>query len=210
MFNPNAVLALSAFSQATHLASHIAMTGQCDEQAFNSVVEAIYCLHSPSTQALYPPEAMHLGLHSLRQLLTPKAQQNVSPAPWHYVWKLNAFVKKLQRQPLLLKQIQQRLQQAIQQRAFFQQDAQQSLSVLSQLHGWLMQQIPLSFQIKGKAEHLHQPLNIVRIRVLLLAAIRAGVLWRQLGGTLWHLWWQRHHYRHQALHYLSTYHSLSY
>lgn len=209
MFNPNAVLALGAFSQATHLAAQIALTGRCDEPAFNIVVEAIYCLNSPSTQALYPPDALHLGLHSIRQLLTPQAQ-NVSPTPWHYVWKLNAFVKKLQRQPMLLKQLQQRLQQTIQQRAFFQQDAQQSLNALSQLHGWLMQEITLSFQIKGKAEHLHQPLNIVRIRVLLLAAIRACVLWRQLGGTLWHLWWQRQQYRYQALQYLSTSHPLSY
>lgn len=207
MFSRDTVLALAAFSQATQLASDIALTGQCDEQAFEVLVNAIYSIDSPSTEALYPSNTVRVGLHSLSQLLAPK-RTLIAPAPWHYLWKLNAFVKQLQRQSSVLKQLQSRLQQAIKQRAFFQQDAAQSLASLSELHGWLMQEMPLSFHIKGKAQHLHQPGNIVRIRVLLLAGIRAGILWRQLGGTLWQLWWQRHHYRHQALQYLLTPHTL--
>lgn len=206
MFSRDTVLALAAFSQATQLASHIALTGQCDPQAFEVLVNAIYSIDSPSTQALYPSSTLQVGLHSLCQLLAAK-RTKISPAPWHYLWKLNAFVKQLQRQPRVLKQLQSRLQQAIQQRAFFQQDASQSLTALSQLHGWLMQEIPLSFHIKGKVQYLHQPENIVRIRVLLLAGIRAGVLWRQLGGTLWQLWWQRHDYQNQATQYLLTPHT---
>lgn len=207
MNHPDAVLALAAFSQATQLASHIALTGQCDEPAFAVLVDAIYSIDSPSTAALYPSATVRIGLHSLSQLLNPTAQK-MTPAPWHYLWKLNAFVKRLQHQPALLKRLHARLQQAIQQRAFFQQDLERSQAALSELYGWLMQEIPMSFQIKGKAQHLHQPHNIIRIRVLLLAGIRAAVLWRQLGGTLWQLWWQRHHYRQQALQHLLTPHSL--
>ncbi|MGB5652079.1 MAG: DUF489 family protein, partial [Sedimenticolaceae bacterium] len=39
----------------------------------------------------------------------------------------------------------------------------------------------------GEPLHLQNPDNATRIRVALLAGIRAAVLWRQAGGKKWHL-----------------------
>ena len=41
--------------------------------------------------------------------------------------------------------------------------------------------------VQGSALHLNQPRTVARIRTLLLAAVRAAVLWRQVGGTRWSL-----------------------
>jgi high frequency lysogenization protein len=38
---------------------------------------------------------------------------------------------------------------------------------------------------------LNQPALVERIRAALLAAVRAAVLWRQIGGTQWRLLLQR-------------------
>ncbi len=41
--------------------------------------------------------------------------------------------------------------------------------------------------IAGEPLHLQNPDNAARIRVALLAGIRAAVLWRQAGGRKWQL-----------------------
>ena len=41
--------------------------------------------------------------------------------------------------------------------------------------------------VQGDQGYLSNPDNAARIRALLLAGIRAAVLWRQAGGTRWNL-----------------------
>jgi len=45
--------------------------------------------------------------------------------------------------------------------------------------------------VQGEHVYISNPNNANRIRALLLAAIRATVLWRQCGGTRWQLLFQR-------------------
>ncbi|HAK53346.1 MAG TPA: lysogenization regulator HflD [Gammaproteobacteria bacterium] len=46
---------------------------------------------------------------------------------------------------------------------------------------------PSHIQIMGKRYHLENSTNVNRIRALLLAGIRAAVLWHQLGGRRWQI-----------------------
>ena len=45
--------------------------------------------------------------------------------------------------------------------------------------------------VNGSQVHLNNPENANRIRALLLAGIRAAILWRQSGGSRWKLLVQR-------------------
>ena len=45
--------------------------------------------------------------------------------------------------------------------------------------------------IRGEQSILSNPDNAARIRALLLAGIRAVILWRQAGGTRWRLLFER-------------------
>ncbi len=45
--------------------------------------------------------------------------------------------------------------------------------------------------VRGEPLHLQNPDNAARIRVALLAGIRAAVLWRQAGGSKWQFLLQR-------------------
>jgi high frequency lysogenization protein len=45
--------------------------------------------------------------------------------------------------------------------------------------------------IRGLSEHLQNPSNICKLRTLLLAGVRAAMLWQQLGGRRWHLFFRR-------------------
>jgi high frequency lysogenization protein len=52
--------------------------------------------------------------------------------------------------------------------------------------------------VEGNPQYLRQEAQVAQIRALLLAAIRAGVLWRQLGGSQWRLLFRRKQYSMMA------------
>lgn len=45
--------------------------------------------------------------------------------------------------------------------------------------------------VQGHPDYLHNPAIAQRLRTHLLAAVRCGVLWRQCGGRMWRLMFQR-------------------
>ena len=48
--------------------------------------------------------------------------------------------------------------------------------------------------VRGEQNYLRNNDNAAKIRALLLAGIRAAVLWQQLGGSRWTLFWSRRKY----------------
>jgi high frequency lysogenization protein len=52
--------------------------------------------------------------------------------------------------------------------------------------------------INGDPQHLSNPNVVNKIRALLLAGIRASLLWRQCGGSRWHLLLHRKKLQHEA------------
>jgi high frequency lysogenization protein len=57
--------------------------------------------------------------------------------------------------------------------------------------------------VRGVQSYLRNDDNAAKIRVLLLAGIRAAVLWQQLGGNRWSLFWSRKKYVSTARKFLS-------
>ena len=55
---------------------------------------------------------------------------------------------------------------------------------------WLSSLQP-RIMINGAPHHLQNPSNISKIRTLLLAGVRSAMLWRQLGGRRWQLFFAR-------------------
>ena len=62
-----------------------------------------------------------------------------------------------------------------------------SIRQLGMLYESLISRIQPQIQINGNRQHLQDRSNIERIRALLLAGLRACVLWRQVGGSKWQL-----------------------
>ena len=52
--------------------------------------------------------------------------------------------------------------------------------------------------VEGNPQFLRQETQAAQIRALLLAAIRAAVLWQQLGGSQWRLLFRRRQYSMMA------------
>lgn len=197
------VLALAASCQALYFASHIALTGEYEESACRVLLDAIYALDTPSTTVLYPADQLPIGLQWLSALLSKRHRLSVNQQSMlKYLLRLNALAKKIQQDKALNKALHQRLHQAVMQRPFFEAEPDRALTQLSQLYLWLAQRVKSEFRMLGQAKYLHNHQHVNHIRALLLAALRAIVLWRQLGGNLWQLWWQRQAYSHYVQQYL--------
>jgi len=66
-----------------------------------------------------------------------------------------------------------------------------SVQQLGILYESLISEIQPQIRINGNRQHLQDRTNIERIRALLLAGLRACVLWRQVGGNRWQLAFNR-------------------
>lgn len=71
-------------------------------------------------------------------------------------------------------------------------------SRLAQLYVDTISTLQPRIVVEGNPQYLRQETQVAQIRALLLAAIRAAVLWRQLGGSQWRLLFRRKQYSMMA------------
>ena len=72
------------------------------------------------------------------------------------------------------------------------------LSRISDIYVNTVSTIPPKIQVEGNREYLSQLNNTYRVRSMLFAGIRSAVLWRQLGGTRWGLFFNRRRILHST------------
>lgn len=65
---------------------------------------------------------------------------------------------------------------------------------LAELYAQNLSRLTPRVLVEGNPLYLQQDTQVARIRALLLAAVRAAVLWRQLGGNQWSVLIHRRHY----------------
>lgn len=65
---------------------------------------------------------------------------------------------------------------------------------LADLYAQTLSRLQPRVMVEGNPTYLQQPVQVNQIRALLLAAVRAAVLWRQLGGSQLRLLFRRRQY----------------
>jgi high frequency lysogenization protein len=65
---------------------------------------------------------------------------------------------------------------------------------LAELYASTLSRLQPRIMVEGNPAFLQQSAQVDRIRALLMAAVRAAVLWRQLGGNQWSLMFRRRQY----------------
>ena len=65
---------------------------------------------------------------------------------------------------------------------------------LAELYARTLSSLQPRIMVEGNPAFLQQSVHVDRIRALLMAAVRAAVLWRQLGGNQWSLIFRRRQY----------------
>jgi high frequency lysogenization protein len=183
----NRIIALAGLYQSVDLVRQIAWRGQVDPAAFDTSIGSLFKFDAHSYADVYgAPEGIRCGLKVLRAQLTeiggkPQLERT------RYVVNLLALEKKVTGDASMIAAMRQGLERGREQLAHF---APTHINVISQLADIYQQSISRlrpRIIVKGQQSSLSNPDNASRIRALLLAGIRAAVLWRQAGGNRWRL-----------------------
>ena len=211
------VMALAGIEQAIALVQQVAQTGSCDSQALQA------CLHSvlvtdpkhPAEVFNYTPKSdneqdnvieisgnyktiLETGYKLIAKQLGN--QQDKDMQITRYTIGLFALERKLAKRRDLLSMMGERIGQVKRQLHHFNINDDPVVANLASIYSDIISPIGPRIQISGDSNHLQQPNVQNKIRALLLAAMRACVLWRQLGGKRRQLIFNRKQILQQAKH----------
>jgi len=180
------VIALGGIFQAARLARDIARNGVCDAAAFEASRKSLFEFNPDSVEAVFGGrQGIVHGLRALRGQLERPEQRDLEIA--RYVISLLNLADKLRGNSDHMQLLYEALSALGERCEQFELGESIQHEQLSKVYQDRVSILGPRIMIRGEPLHLQNPDNATRIRVALLAGIRAAVLWRQAGGKKWQL-----------------------
>lgn len=180
----NQTIALAGLTQAVQLVQRIARTGTADGDDVEASLASILKLNPDDVLDVYGSlDKLRTGLKGLEKQLG--APDRVDTELARYAASLIFLERKLQQNPAMLEKIRAGVERATAQTAHFGLSHDNVVASLADIYQETISQLKPRVMVVGEPLHLNNPANANRIRALLLAGIRAAVLWRQCGGSRW-------------------------
>ncbi len=184
------VIALAGIFQAARLTRDIARTGACDAEAFVHSRDSLFDFSPASVVAVFGGiHGVSHGLRALRKQLDRPDQRDFEIA--RYAISLVNLADRLRARKDRMQQLYARLAEFAGRHGQFELGDSVRHEQLAQIYQDEISTLGPRIMVRGEPLHLQNPDNATRIRVALLAGIRAGVLWRQAGGKKWQLLFRR-------------------
>lgn len=182
-YQEDRVLALAGIFQAVSLVKQVARDGAPDPEPFSHSIESVLRVDADSTGAVFGGlEGLGHGLAVLgRQFGPDRRERDMELA--RYVISLLFLERKLAKRGDLLEALRTGIDAAASQAETFSPTHENVVARLADLYSNTISTLVPRIMVSGEPRYLQQPHNANRIRALLLAGIRAAVLWRQLGGN---------------------------
>jgi Uncharacterized protein involved in purine metabolism len=182
----NLVIALAGITQAIDLMDKLAKTGYLNSADFETCVNSLFEQNPESAEAVFG-DANHLlrGYEVLLELL----QRNKGPQQTTllgYCFGALHLQRRLARNQSMLNQVGERINKSRHQLQHFGVTHENVIAGLASIYTDTISTFPYRIQVVGEAQYLQQSRVANQVRVLLLCAIRAATLWRQLGGSRLH------------------------
>jgi high frequency lysogenization protein len=190
------VIALAGLFQAVALVRAIALRGGADTFALQPSLASIFKIDADS------PAEVFGGLGNLRQgLETLIAQLNDEKrdlATTSIAISVMRVEGKLARRSAMLGKLRTGIETIAQQTNGTEATNPLVTTRLAQLYVETISTLQPRIVVEGNPQFLQQDAQVALIRALLLAAIRAAVLWGQVGGSQWRLLFRRKQYSMMA------------
>jgi len=185
-------LALAGLFQAARLVDDLAHNGSTETDSFEESINSIFELDPKSLKDVYNSEhANRLGLDTIESVLGDHPTQN-NTETIRYALAMIHLERILSRRRRLLESIRQRVERSREQAKYFDSRVHNSvISKLANIYIDTLGSLSYRIQVRGKADYLTNPVYVDKVRASLLAGIRSAMLWRQLGGRRWHLFFIR-------------------
>lgn len=187
----NRATALAGMFQAVRLVQQTGRGEHRDDTATGASLGSIFNTDPESVQAVYgTPAALRTGLEVLLdQLGSDNKQRDMELTG--YVITLLHLERKLARKPVLLDTLGAGIDRAREQAGFFSFSHPAVIASLADVYKQTVSTLQPRIMVRGEQSVLANPDNKNMIRALLLAGMRAAVLWRQCGGNRLKLIFQR-------------------
>ncbi|MEW6984521.1 high frequency lysogenization protein HflD [Colwelliaceae bacterium 6471] len=174
-------LTLAAICQSAYWVQKLSRSGEIDNAELAILLNSIMNTTPENTLAVYGGDIANLKI-GLETIVAHLGNQNKAKDPelTRYVVSLMSLERRLKSKAL--GQLGERIDQCNRQLAHFEITSDTMLASLASIYSDIISPLGASIQVAGNPEILKQQLNQHKIRALLLAGIRACVLWRQVGG----------------------------
>ena len=187
------VIALSGLFQALALVRAIAQRGGCDAQAMRQSLASVFRIDADSPADVYGGVGnLRLGLETLVSQLGEGGKRDL------VLTRMAIQVLRLERSLLRNRQTLGALRGGIEAMSSLASQIESGSADpsgrLAELYAQTLSRLQPRIMVEGNPVFLQQSFQIDRIRALLMAAVRAAVLWRQLGGNQWSLMFRRRQY----------------
>lgn len=183
-------MAFAAICQAAHLVQQVSRTGTCDDESLRQTLTGILVTDPESPQDVFEEANLKEGYKAIvEQLGHGSSPKNAELT--RYVVSLIALERKLSGRRDVLNMLGERISQVKRQLHHFDLLDEQVLANLASIYSEHISPIGPRIQVAGTPVYLQQPLVQHKVRALLLAGIRATVLWRQVGGRRRHILFSR-------------------
>ena len=186
------VIALAGVFQACANVHSIANEGRFDSAAVESSLAILFRIDSDSAADAFG------GLPGVRfgmeQLIANLDSKDRHIAVWRLVIGVLRLERKLAARPQMRRKIGEGIE-SIQRQVDHLGVAHSTVQTrLAELYSENLSRLRPRIVVHGNPVQLSDPKRVEQIRSLLLAAIRAAVLWRQVGGSQWRLLLRRGEY----------------
>lgn len=184
-------IALAGLIQSCVQVDRIAQFGYWDSTSAQTNIYSLFQIDAESVQDVYQgTTGLAVGLKHLKAMLEKNIERsdvNIT----RYAISLLHLERKLIHNEQMLNTIRQGIYQANHEFDISDIENTTLLSRLADIYANTISKIPPKIQVEGNREHLTQINNTYRVRSMLFAGMRAAVLWRQLGGSRWKLFFGR-------------------
>lgn len=184
-------LALGGVFQAAYLVDQVARRGMLPQAEFETTIGSLFEISPPTAEAVFGSRfEIKRGLQTLaEQLDGSEEKRNIYIM--RYAISLLQLERKLSKQPQMLEKIADGLEGASHQLKHYGQTHSNVIARLADIYINTISTLSPRIMVSGENNHLQNTENANKVRALLLAGIRAAVLWHQSGGSRWQLLFQR-------------------
>lgn len=186
-------LALAGVCQAAYLVQQLARKGSLDKAALESSLSSILVTEPKTAQQVFGAISnLKIGFQTLSlQLSYDNKCKDVELT--RYIMALLGLERKLAKNANSMASLAKRISHVQRQLAYVDIENNQVLASLASIYSDVISPLAPKIQISGNAQILKTSVNQQTIRAILLAGVRAAVMWRQMGGKRRQLLFQRKH-----------------
>ncbi len=179
--------ALAALFQAAQLVQHVARRGHAADSDVETCISSLFQIDAPSTQAIFNgSQGLATGLRTLRARLRSGGSSEELEITRYVIFMLH-LERKLAAYVTMLDTLRIGIERIRNQLNYFPSTHANILTALGELYQATISTLRPRIMVQGEPTFLADKARANHSRALLLACIRAAVLWRQLGGRRWQL-----------------------